>query len=293
MNFDALESFRVFAETLNFTHAASQRHLTQPALHKQVRNLSDELGVELYAKKGRSIYLTSAGIKVARFARETHERLSRLHGEVRGDRDDLPITLSAGRGSCLYLLGPAIRAFERKCPGILQIQVDDSAHTIAAVRSGAAHFGVTVLVSEPDDLTITPIQKVTPHLVVDTKHPLSKRSYVTTKDLDGLALILPPDPSPVREMIRAHLTRDDMAFNPAMEAVGWELAMHFVSLRLGATVVNGCCHPPSGTRAIPLKGFPITTYCLVEHPTGYTRRQTAELRNCVLKTTQRADSLGF
>ena len=283
MNFDALESFRVFAETLNFTHAAEQRHLTQPALHKQVQNLTQELGVNLYGKKGRELYLTPAGVEVARFARETHERLADLRGTVGGTREDLPVTISAGRGTYLYLLGEAVRNFQERYPDVLQIQVNDSVGTTEAVRSGATHVGVTVLMEKPSDLRVTPILDVTPHLVVRKDHPLCERKSITFAELDGLPLITPPQPSPLRDMIRISLKREAKAFNPIMEAPGWDLAMHFASLGLGATIVNGCCRPPRQTRAIPLKGFPSTTYYLVERPSGQFRKEVKEFTECILK----------
>lgn len=292
MNFDALESFRVFAETLNFTHAAELRHLTQPALHKQVQNLTQEFGTSLYGKKGRELYLTPAGIEVARFARETHEHLAHLRGKVDGVGDDLPITISAGRGSYLYLLGQAIRAFQTCNPGVLQIQVNDSDGTTAAVRSGTAHVGVTVLLETPKDLAITPILEVAPHLVVAAEHPLSNRKSVSTRDLDGLPLITPPQPSPLRDMVRAYLARDQKTFNPIMEAPGWDLSMHLASLGLGATIVNGCCLPPRQTVAIPLKGFPSTTYYLVERKTGLFRSQVKQLRDCILEQASSVNIFG-
>jgi len=292
MNLEALESFRIFAETLNFTRAAERRFLTQPALHKQIQNLASELGVDLYAKDGRSLFLTRAGIDVARFARETHERVVGLKRRVHGEQDDSPITISAGRGGYLYLLGAAIRDFQHRHPGLVRMRVDDSGGTLAAVRSGLAHLGVTVLLEAPADLSITPVREVVPHLIVANGHPLAKRKKLAAGDLDDLPLMVPPDPSPLRESIRAMLGRENKSFNVVMDAPGWELAMHFVSLGMGATVVNGCCRPPRGTRAIPLRGFPSTTYYLVEHPSGVPRRQHSELRERLLRGAVRVELFG-
>ncbi|TMQ90362.1 LysR family transcriptional regulator [Actinomadura soli] len=41
---DALASFAVFADHLNFTRAAEELHISQPALHVKVRKLADTLG---------------------------------------------------------------------------------------------------------------------------------------------------------------------------------------------------------------------------------------------------------
>ena len=283
MNLEALESFRIFAETLNFTRAAKQRFLTQPALHKQIQNLSAELGTELYRKEGRSLYLTPAGIDVAQFARETRERTTALKRRVHGESDDLPITLSAGRGTFLYLLGNAIRDFQHQNSGLLRVGIDDSKGTLAAVKSGLANLGVTVLLEKPNDLSVTPVREVVPHLIVHNQHPLAKRKVASVKDLHELPLIVPPDPSPLREMIHVILRREGLSFTPVMDIQGWDLAMHFVSLGMGATIVNGCCCPPDGTHAIRLCGFPNTTYYLIENPHSISRSKKLELRQKILE----------
>ena len=52
---DALASFAVFADHLNFTRAAEELHISQPALHVKVRKLSESLGRPLYRRAGRRL----------------------------------------------------------------------------------------------------------------------------------------------------------------------------------------------------------------------------------------------
>ncbi|MFD0541615.1 LysR family transcriptional regulator [Actinomadura luteofluorescens] len=57
---DALASFAVFADHLNFTRAAEALHISQPALHVKVQKLADTLGRPLYTRQGRRLALTPA-----------------------------------------------------------------------------------------------------------------------------------------------------------------------------------------------------------------------------------------
>ena len=67
---DALMAFATFAKHCNFTHAARELFITQPALHAKVKRLSQGLGVVLYTRHGRRLELTPAGRLLADHARQ-------------------------------------------------------------------------------------------------------------------------------------------------------------------------------------------------------------------------------
>jgi DNA-binding transcriptional LysR family regulator len=56
-----LRYFLAVARTRNFTRAAAQLHVAQPALSRQVRQLEEELGVELLRRTTHEVELTAAG----------------------------------------------------------------------------------------------------------------------------------------------------------------------------------------------------------------------------------------
>jgi DNA-binding transcriptional LysR family regulator len=67
INSEWVRAFVTFAETLNFTHAATRLHISQPALHVQIRKLGESLQTPLYVRHGRSLTLTDEGRKVLAF----------------------------------------------------------------------------------------------------------------------------------------------------------------------------------------------------------------------------------
>lgn len=62
----ALRSFEAAARRENFTQAAAELHLTHAAISRAVRTLEDDLGVALFERRNRRVYLTDAGRKLAR-----------------------------------------------------------------------------------------------------------------------------------------------------------------------------------------------------------------------------------
>jgi DNA-binding transcriptional LysR family regulator len=56
-----LKVFESVARNLGYTRAAEELHLTQPAVSMQIKQLEDSVGLPLFEKMGKKIYLTEAG----------------------------------------------------------------------------------------------------------------------------------------------------------------------------------------------------------------------------------------
>lgn len=61
MNLRGLKYFVAVAQAKSFTEAASRLHVAQPAISRQIQNLEQELGVELFRRTRNGIFLTGAG----------------------------------------------------------------------------------------------------------------------------------------------------------------------------------------------------------------------------------------
>ena len=105
-----LAAFAAFAQHRNFTRAAAELHVSQPALHTRIRKLEGRLGARLYLKHGRQLQLTEAGERLAAFANDTKDRAADFLGSLDA-APPRPLVLMAGSGAYLYLLGDPIRRF--------------------------------------------------------------------------------------------------------------------------------------------------------------------------------------
>jgi LysR family nitrogen assimilation transcriptional regulator len=73
-----LRYFATVAEFSSFTHAAKFLGVAQPALSRQVQQLEQEFGVELFSRRGRQVTLTDAGMAVLRHAHTIDRDFERL-----------------------------------------------------------------------------------------------------------------------------------------------------------------------------------------------------------------------
>ena len=263
MDSEDLKAFVAFSESLNFTRAAEQIAISQPALHVKIKKLATRLEAPLYIKDRRRLYLTREGEELVRFARETLRAQENFLDDLRGLPNRAPVTLIAGTGAYLYLLGEAIGSFRTSSDSSLRLLTGDRDATLQALRTGKAQMGVTVLHQPVDDLKCELLCSVTTKLVVPSGHKLARRRFLNPPALQGETLIVPPSGSPFRESLEGYLRQHGVTWSIGVEASGWALMTHFVTLGMGVAVVNGCCAIPAGCRGIPLRGIPDVQYSLL------------------------------
>lgn len=129
MNPGLLRSFLAVSRHLNFTRAADELALTQPAVSRQVGQLERDLGVILFERLGRSVYLTDSGRRLIPLAEQLLGQMDRVVEAMRGDAHAGLSSLRIGASTTpgYYLLPPVLGQFHRAHPDVeLQFRVENS-----------------------------------------------------------------------------------------------------------------------------------------------------------------------
>jgi DNA-binding transcriptional LysR family regulator len=165
--------FRSVARHLNFSRAAEELLLTQPAVTQQIKALEDELGVPLFDRGGGHIRLTPGGTALLPFAEKLHDlsseavaAVSAAYGEQAGE-----LVLGASQTIGQYLLPKFVAGFAERHP---RVRVTArSGNTEAMLESLLAHEIHLALIEGPDqrrDLHIEPFMEDHMVLVVPASH---------------------------------------------------------------------------------------------------------------------------
>lgn len=122
INFDwnRARAFLVTAEEGSLAAAARALEMTQPTLGRQVSALEDELGVELFTRRGRGLELTPNGIMLVEHVRAMGEaaNLVSLSASGRSQKIEGLVCISASDAFSTYHLPAMIRRLKDKAPGI-------------------------------------------------------------------------------------------------------------------------------------------------------------------------------
>ena len=93
LNLSWLDDFLALAQSGNFSRAAEERHMTQPAFSRRIRALEEWLGAELFDRSGQPARLTAAGEWFQEIAQELMTRVARIPGEAQAVAETHSTTL--------------------------------------------------------------------------------------------------------------------------------------------------------------------------------------------------------
>lgn len=134
---NTLRIFDVAARTLSFVKAAEELHVTHGAVSRQIRQLEEALGVELFQRRNRAVFLTDAGLALQAATSAAFAQLITAIGKLQSDEAGNVIVVSCEPTIAMKWLIPRLPRFQQAYP---ELQV----HLYAAggaYRSGARGRG--------------------------------------------------------------------------------------------------------------------------------------------------------
>ncbi|WP_119169078.1 LysR substrate-binding domain-containing protein [Algihabitans albus] len=126
----SLLPFEAAARLESFTQAAEELHLTQAAVSRQIRSLEEDLGVRLFERRHRAVFLTEAGRDFALSVAASLETLAARATELRGTQRSGEVVLFAELCSAYYWVMPRLSGFHQRNPRI-EIRVSASTRPVA------------------------------------------------------------------------------------------------------------------------------------------------------------------
>ncbi len=175
-----LRYFVAVAEAENVLRAATQKlHVSQPAVSRQIRDLEDELGVQLFERTGKAVNLTDAGRVFLREARAVLERTDEAVKNVRAFAQTGETELHVG-------YSPLPGAQKQVMPKV-HVKLHDWSNEkiVTGLRDGRLQLAFIVRPSkrgESRDLRFEELLREQVRLAVPPTHPFAQRRSVSLVD---------------------------------------------------------------------------------------------------------------
>lgn len=238
MELDQLRYFLQVAERGNFTKAAGDLSVSQPALSRSIQKLEDELGQPVFERKTRSVTLTEAGTLLQARAQQVLSILEDTKAEITDDGQSGRIRVGAIPTIAPYFLPSVLQTFSARFPkATLVVQENTTDLLLKSCTQGEIDLAIVALPVSARYLEVERLFDEELLLVLPPTHELADQSRVRLRDIEAHPFVL---------LNEAHCLADNVltfcrqrSFQPVTVERTTQLAMvqELVSLNHGVSMI--------------------------------------------------------
>ncbi|QDT90057.1 LysR family transcriptional regulator [Gimesia algae] len=238
MEVDQLRYFLRVAERGNFTRAAEELLISQPALSRSIQKLEEELGQPVFERKTRSVALTEAGKLLQSRAQQVLTLIADTKAEISDDGQSGQIRVGAIPTIAPFFLPDLLRQFSTEFPkASLIVQEDTTDHLLKRCTQGEIDLAIIALPVPAKYLEVEELFEEELLLVLPPDHPLVDKPHIRLNDIKSYPFVL---------LDEAHCLSDNIvsfcrqrSFHPVAVEQTSQLAMvqELVSLSHGISMI--------------------------------------------------------
>lgn len=242
MDSKALRLFLALADSLHFGRASDACHVSPSTLSRAIKQLEEELGVELFERDNRSVTLTAAGLRFQEYARDALAQWDLLRSSLLQEANELrgEISVYCSVTASYSFLYQLLSQFRRQYPKVeIKLHTGDPEHAIARVQSGSEEISIAARPDTlPKGLAFRPIG-VSPLLFIAPKEPneqIPAQLPFSRRQWQEIPLIL-SETGVARRRVNQWFTNQGIKPRIYAQVTGNEAIVSMVSLGFGIGVV--------------------------------------------------------
>lgn len=238
MEFDQLRYFLRVGQLANFTRAAEDLGISQPALSRSIQRLEEGLGQPVFERQGRSVSLTEAGTLLQGRAQQILSLIEDTKAEICDDGQSGRVRVGAIPTIAPYFLPEVLRRFSTEFPrAALIVQESTTDNLLKSCTQGEIDLAILALPVPARYLEVEELFKEELLLVLPPDHPLVEKETIRLSDVKPYPFVL---------LDEAHCLSDNIvsfcrerAFQPVAVERTSQLAMvqELVSLSHGISLI--------------------------------------------------------
>ncbi|MBS1246556.1 MAG: LysR family transcriptional regulator [Proteobacteria bacterium] len=277
-----LKVFEAVARHLNYTRAAEELHLTQPAVSMQVKQLEESLGVAFFEQLGKRIHLTEAGQELLGYARTITQQLDELEGVLNrmkglgGGRLRISVATTAN-----YFIPTLLGSFSRRYPDVtISLDVTNRETLLRQLTENTVDLVVMGQPPAEADVEAQAFMENPLVVVAPTDHPLAKKQKIPLARLQEETFLVRESGSGTRIAMERFFSERGMRLKTGMEVGSNEAIKQSVQAGLGLGLLSRATIEQElalGRLAVlDVADFPIMRHWYVVHRQGKRLSAAAE-----------------
>jgi LysR family cys regulon transcriptional activator len=256
-----LQQLRIVRETVrrnfNLTEVANALFTSQSGVSKHIKDLEDELGVELFVRRGKRLLgLTHPGkemVEIVERVLADAASIKRL-GEQFSSREQGKLVIATTHLQARYVLPHVVAAFRTAYPKVhLMLHQGSPAEIASMLSGGEADIGIcTETVRNVPSLIAFPFYSWDHGVVVPKGHPLDRAEPLTLEALAEWPIITYHEGFTGRGNIDRAFARVGLTPDIVMSAMDTDVLKAYVELGLGVGIIAATAYSPKRDTALRL-----------------------------------------
>ena len=243
MNFQQLRIVReTVRQNFNLTEVAEALFTSQPGVSKHIKDLEDELGVELFVRKGkRLIGLTEPGKELIGIVERLlldAQNIKQLADQFT-QKDQGQLVIATTHTQARYVLPKVVKVFKDAFPKVhLVLHQGSPAEIVSMLQTGQADIGIaTEALDTAPEIATFPYYQWRHALIVPKGHPLASLKGLTLKDIAAYPIITYHEGYTGRSQLDKAFADEGFAPDIVMSALDADVIKAYVELGLGIGIV--------------------------------------------------------
>lgn len=211
-----LKVFDTVAKRLNFTKAANELNITQPAVTKHIKEIELNLNIKLFERNGTKIKLTKAGEILLKYTEEIFSVYQKMEFEIGQLQEKQKGTLRLGASTTIaqYVLPPILAEFRKRFPEIqLSLVIQNSEKIEDLLANNKIDVGLIEAQIKNRTFHYFPFMKDEIVLVSRQNHSISTKNNIKLDDLKYIPLVFREPGSGTLETIDLALKSKNIKLN--------------------------------------------------------------------------------
>jgi DNA-binding transcriptional LysR family regulator len=240
INLNQLRVFYHAAKNLNYTAAANELFITQPAVTAQMKAFEESCNLKLFKKRGRSLFLTDEGRalygyakKIFKYEKEIESAIEDMHELKRG-----VLSLGTTKAYARYFMPLMLSTFHENYPSIkIQLNEGSSLDMIYSLLDFKNEVAVIAKAEDLSEVNFYPFSKEEMAVIVTPGHPLTRKKAVSFKELAEEPFIMKEKGSGTRKLVEQSFAKVNCEPNTLMETSNTEFIKQLVQRGDGISIV--------------------------------------------------------
>jgi len=235
-----LKVFESVARLLSYTRAAEELFLSQPAVSMQIKQLEDNIGLPLFDRLGKKIYLTEAGHEMFHYSRTIAQQISEAETvieEMKGiKRGRLVISVAS---TANYFSTRLLAIFNKRIEGVtVSLDVTNRENLLQQLNANDTDLVIMGKPPEELDLEAEPFMDNPLVVIAAPDHPYAKRKRIPLTDLQNETFVVRESVSGTRIATERFFNEKGIQLNTGMVMTSNEAIQQAVQAGLGLGIVS-------------------------------------------------------